>query len=255
LLRPADIDAPKGSREELERIVTRIRARWPDVRITIRADSGFCRDDIMFWCENNAVDYVLGIAKNPRLQRAIEDELAEAKRLCEETGAPVRIFKDFTYATLKTWSRTRRVVGKAEHLPAKSNPRFVVTSKKKDDIAAQQLYEDLYCARGDMENRIKEQQTMLFADRTSTHDMRSNQIRLWLSSVAYLLMNALRRSALPGTPMERAQCDTIRLRLLKIGAQVRVTVRKIWVSLSESSPCQHLWSRVWNNLATVPLPA
>jgi hypothetical protein len=255
LLRPADIDAPKGSREELERIVTRIRARWPDVKITIRADSGFCREDIMFWCENNAVDYVLGIAKNKRLQRTIEDELAKAKRLCEETSAPARIFKDFTYSTLKTWSATRRVVGKAEHLPAKSNPRFVVTSKKKEEIAAEQLYEELYCARGEMENRIKEQQAMLFADRTSTHNMRSNQIRLWLSSVAYTLINALRRTALPGTPMERSQCDTIRLRLLKIGAQVRVTVRKVWVSLSESSPYQNLWSRVWTNLTSVALPA
>jgi len=254
-LRPSNIDAPLGTREELERIVTRIRARWPDVGITIRADSGFCRDEIMSWCENNAVDYVLGLARNVRLQRILERDLEEAKKLCENSGAPARVFKDFTYTTLKTWSRRRRVVGKAEHLPAGPNPRFVVTSKKKTEIGAREVYEDLYCARGEMENRIKEQQTMLFADRTSTHHMRSNQIRLWFSSVAYVLMNALRRTALQGTRMERAQCDTIRLKLLKIGAQVRVTVRKIWVSLSESSPYQTLWSRVWNRLASVALPA
>lgn len=254
-LRPSNIDAPAGCVEELARIVARIRARWPDVAITIRADSGFCREDLMAWCENNDVDYVLGLARNNRLQEAIEAELAQAKELCEQTGEPARVFKDFTYKTRKSWSRERRVIGKAEHLPAGPNPRFIVTSKEKEEVQAHDLYEQTYCARGDMENRIKEQQLMLFADRTSTHLMRSNQIRLWFSSVAYVLMSALRRVALSGTRLERAQCDRIRLTLLKIGAQIRVTVRKVWVSLSESTPYKDLWARVWRRLATVAAPA
>lgn len=254
-LRTSDIDASAGSCEELERIIGRIRARWSDVRIIIRADSGFCREEIMSWCENNGVDYVLGLARNKRLERRIAQELAEAERLHEQTGEAARVFRECRYSTLNTWSRTRRVVAKAEYLDGGANPRFIVTSIGRDEIEARELYEDLYCARGEMENRIKEQQMMLFADRTSTHEMRSNQIRLWLSSVAYVLMNALREIALRGTRMERAQCDTIRLRLLKIGAQIRVTVRKIWVALSESTPHKKIWSEAWRRLAAVPLPA
>jgi len=254
-LRPSNIDAPKGSVEELTRIIERIRTRWPAVAITIRADSGFCREWLMAWCENNDVDYVLGIARNPRLQKEIADELAQAKARCDETGEAARVFKEFTYRTQKTWSRERRVIAKAEHLPAGSNPRFIVTNKDPKKAAAQALYEETYCARGDMENRIKEQQLMLFADRTSTHFMRSNQIRLWFSSVAYVLMSALRRTALRGTRLAHAQCDRIRLTLLKIGAQIRVTVRKVWVSLSESTPYRNIWTRVWTQLATVVAPA
>ncbi len=254
-LRPSNIDAPEGSVEELERIVGRIRAKWPRVSITIRADSGFCREWLMAWCEDNDVDYVLGIARNPRLQKEITEELAQARAQCEETGVPARVFKEFMYRTQRTWSRERRVIAKAEHLPAGSNPRFIVTNRDSEKAKAQALYEETYCARGDMENRIKEQQLMLFADRTSTHYMRSNQIRLWLSSVAYVLMSALRRTALHGTHLAHAQCDRIRLTLLKIGAQIRVTVRKVWVSLSESTPYREIWTRVWTQLATVVAPA
>jgi hypothetical protein len=254
-LRPSNIDAPKGSVEELARIIGRIRAKWPKVSITIRADSGFCREWLMAWCESNDVDYVLGVARNTRLQEAIVEELAQAKARCEQSGEPARVFKEFNYRTRDSWSRERRVIAKAEHLPAGSNPRFIVTNKKPEEANAKALYEETYCARGDMENRIKEQQLMLFADRTSTRFMRSNQIRLWFSSVAYVLMSALRRVALHGTRLAHAQCDRIRLTLLKIGAQIRVTVRKVWVSLSESTPYRSIWTRVWRQLATVVAPA
>jgi len=252
-LRRSNIDASSGTVDELQRIVGQIRATWPSVRIIIRADSGFAREEIMTWCEAQAVDYVLGLAKNTRLKRALSKELREAKREHAQTGAPARVFKDFTYKTRKSWSRRRRVVGKAEHLSGGPNPRFVVTSIPKDDTDARALYEDVYCARGDMENRIKEQQLGLFADRTSTATMRANQIRLWLSSVAYVLLHALRRLGLQGTTLAKAQCDTIRLKLLKIGAQVRVTVRKIWVSLASGSPYATIFEKTYLNLLAVPL--
>jgi hypothetical protein len=247
-LRPSDIDASEGSVEELARIVGLIRKAWPDVRIAIRADSGFCRDEIMAWCEAEGVGYVLGLARNRRLVAEVARELAEARAIYDETGRASRVFKDFEYSTLKSWSRRRRVVGKAEHLAKGPNPRFVVTSKATDEIDARSLYEEVYCARGEMENRIKEQQLWLFSGRTSTHWMRSNQIRLWFSSVAYVLVNALRRVALRGTEMARAQCGTIRLRLLKIGAQIRVTVRKVWVSLAEGFPHLGVFRAAWRNL-------
>jgi hypothetical protein len=247
-LRPSDIDACAGSVKELDRIVSKIRTRWPDTRIVVRADSGFCRERIMAWCELNNVDYVLGLAKNQRLKREISAELERAKALFHKTHQPARMFKDFQYQTLKSWSRSRRVVGKAEHLDKGENPRFVVTSLSSKQIDASALYEQVYCARGDMENRIKEQQLWLFADRTSCATMRANQLRLWLSSVAYTLMQALRRLGLKGTKLAKAQCGTIRLKLLKIGAHIRVTVRKIWVSLSESYPYQQLFRQVYQNL-------
>jgi len=247
-LRTSDIDASAGTVEELARIVAHIRRAWPDVKITIRADSGFCREHIMAWCEQNGVGYVLGLARNNRLVEALSAELGRAKATFEETGEPARLFRDFEYSTLETWSRKRRVVGKAEHLAKGPNPRFVVTSKPSAEIEARPLYEEVYCARGEMENRIKEQQLMLFADRTSTHWMRSNQIRLWFSSVAYVLVSALRRTALAGTELARAQCGTIRVRLLKIGAQVRVTVRKVWVALAESCPWVAVFRAAWRNL-------
>jgi DDE family transposase len=252
-LRRSNIDASSGTVDELQRIVTQIRAAWPRVQIIIRADSGFAREEIMAWCEAQAVDYVLGLAKNTRLKRALSKELREAKREHAQTGAPARVFKDFTYKTRKSWSRRRRVVGKAEYLSGGPNPRFVVTSILKEDTDARALYEDVYCARGDMENRIKEQQLGLFADRTSTATMRANQIRLWLSSVAYVLLHALRRLGLQGTTLARAQCHTIRLKLLKIGAQVRVTVRKIWVSLASGSPYATTFEQTYLNLLAVPL--
>jgi hypothetical protein len=252
-LRSSDIDGSAGALEEVQRIVEQIRARWPQVRIILRADSGFAREAIMAWCEEFSVDYVFGLAKNARLNRVLGRELHQVQLECERTGQPARAFRDFIYETRKSWSRARRVVGKAEHLPDKSNPRFVVTSLSSEEWDARALYEDLYCARGDMENRIKEQQLYLFADRTSTATMRANQIRLYLSSVAYLLLHALRRLGLKNTPLARAQCHTLRLKLLKIGAQIRVTVRKVWVSLASGSPYADLFARVWANLQAVPL--
>jgi hypothetical protein len=218
------------------------------VRIIVRGDSGFCRDKIMAWCEANGVEYVLGLAKNRRLLAAIGRQLQQAKREFEQTGKPARVFRELQYRTRKSWSRKRRVVAKAEHLHKGSNPRFVVTSLTAERMEGRALYETLYCARGDMENRIKEQQLCLFADRTSTAYLRSNQIRLYFSSFAYLLMQALRRLGLAGTEMARAQCDTIRLKLLKIGAQIRITVRKVWVSMASACPFAQLFAEVYHKL-------
>ena len=252
-LRPSNIDAATGTVAELERIVSRVRAAWPDVEIVIRGDSGFCRENIMKWCEENNVDYLFGLARNNRLVEEIEPEMAEAKIMYESSGEASRRFKDFRYQTLKSWSRDRRVVGKAEYLSKGANPRFVTTSLSKDKYDARVLYEDKYCARGDMENRIKEQQLMLFADRTSSATMRANQLRLYFSSVAYVLMQALRRLGLAGTKMAKAQCNTIRLKLLKIGAQVRITVRKIWVAYAEGCPYAGIFQQVYRNLLRIPI--
>jgi hypothetical protein len=256
-LRPSDIDGAAGSVKHLTKIVERIRRQWPEVRIIVRGDSGFCREPLMRWCEENCVDYVLGLAKNARLQRILGKELHEAKMQFEATGRPARVFKEVMYQTRKSWSCERRVVGKAEHLAKGSNPRFVVTSLSAEELDARTLYEDVYCARGEMENRIKEQQLCLFADRTSCATMRANQLRLWLSSVAYTLLAALRQFGLQGTEMAQARCDTIRLKLLKLGALVRTTVRRVWISLSESCPYQRVFAQVYENLRrwTLPLPA
>jgi hypothetical protein len=251
-LRPSNLDASAGSVKELERIVSALRAAWPEVHIVIRADSGFCRDHIMRWCEQQDIGFVLGLAQNERLKKELADQLEEARQQFEESGEPTRVFKDFSYRTLKSWSRSRRVVGKAEHLSKGANPRFVVTSLSADDYSARTLYEVEYCGRGDMENRIKEQQLGLFADRTSAATMRANQLRLWLSSVAYTLMLALRRLGLKGTELAKAQCDTIRVKLLKIGAHLRVTVRKVWVSFTESCPYQSLFRKVCDHLCRQP---
>jgi len=247
-LRPADVDGAAGSVKHLDRIVKQIRTKWPKVQIVIRGDSGFCRERIMAWCEVNGVDYLLGLAKNKRLERILGKELQEAKQQFEATGKAARVFKDFSYRTRKSWSRSRRVIGKAEHLRKGSNPRFVVTNLTPDMFDARTLYEQEYCARGEMENRIKEQQLYLFADRTSAHTMRANQLRLWFSSVAYTLLQVIRQFGLRGTKLARARCDTIRLKLLKLGALVRVTVRRVWVSLSESCPYQTLFATVHANL-------
>jgi hypothetical protein len=241
-LRTADQDAAAGSVEEAARIVGQIRERWPSVEIWIRADSGFAREALMAWCEANGVEYVLGLARNARLQRAIGEALHEAKERCEATGEPARSFVELDYRTKKTWSRPRRVVAKAECLPGKANPRFVVTSLAAEHYDARTLYEAIYCARGDMENRIKEQQLDLFADRTSTATMRANQLRLWFASMAYALIAQLRRLGLQGTALARAQAGTIRLRLLKIGAIVRLSVRRIVISLSSVYPLQALFA-------------
>jgi hypothetical protein len=247
-LRPANIDAAAGSVKVVERIVAQIRRQWPDVRIILRGDGGFCRENLMRWCEANGVDFLFGLAKNARLLRIVGGEMHAAQIEFAATGAACRKFADFTYQTKKSWSRARRVVGKAEHLPQGANPRFVVTSLTADACDARTLYEERYCARGEMENRIKEQQLCLFADRTSCRTMRANQVRLWLSSAAYVLLQALRERALAGTEMARARCDTIRLKLLKIGAVVRVTVRRVWVSLGGSSPYQETFHRAFDNL-------
>ncbi len=250
-LRPSNIDAAAGSTKQLERIVSQIRSVWPDVRIIIRGDSGFCRDNIMRWCEEHDVGFILGLAKNKRLGRAIGKELHEAQEQFEQTGKAARVFKDFTYRTRTSWSRERRVIGKAEQLSKGANPRFVVTSLSSAEVDARTLYEDRYCARGDMENRIKEQQLFLFADRTSAHTMRANQMRVWLSSVAYVLFVAIREFGLKGTELENAQCNTIRTKLLKVGARVRVTFRRVWLSFSESYPWQRLFRQVLLNLQRI----
>jgi hypothetical protein len=248
-LRPANIDASADSVEELEPVVARLRQHWPAVKIRLRGDAGFCREKLMAWCESQGIDFILGLAQNPRLKKQIETEMAQAEKQYAETQAPVRVFTEFFYATQETWSRERRVIAKAEHLDKGANPRFVVTSLSPEQMAAQELYERGYCARGDCpENRIKEQQLDLFADRTSTGKMWSNQLRLYFSSIAYVLMQTLRCTALAGTELEKAQCGTIRLKLLKIGAQVRVTVRKVWIALSGSYPHAALFARV---LATI----
>jgi len=246
-LRPSNIDASSGCVEELERIVLQIRAAWPEVQIVIRADSGFCREELLSWCEAHGVEYVLGLARNERLQQEIAAEAAQAQQQFAATGQAARVFRDFRYQTRKSWSQERHVVGKAEHLEKGPNPRFVVTSLAGEAWPAQRLYEELYCARGEMENRIKEQ-LMLFADRTSTHLLRSNQVRLYFSSVAYTLLQALRRLGLKGTEMAQAQCATLRVKLLKIGALIRITVRKVWVSLASGYPYAALFRRVLGQL-------
>jgi hypothetical protein len=237
-LRRSNIDASAGALEEVARIVRQIRARWPQVKILLRADSGFARDQLMTWCEANGVDYLFGLARNERLVGALAHELALAEAESLAQGAPVRRFADFTWSTLDSWTRTRRVVAKAEHLPKGSNPRFVVTSLSAAEIDARTLYEQVYCARGEVENRIKEQQLDLFAGRTSAATMRANQLRLWFASFAYVLLEALRRIGLRFTQFANATCGTIRLKLLKIGAQVRRSVRRIKVAMASACPYQ-----------------
>ena len=277
-LRRSNIDASAGSVEEVARLVAQIRARWPKVRILLRADSGFTREELMAWSEKNTVDYLFGLAKNARLIAEINAELAEAAEENRQTGKPARRFKDFTYKTHKSWSRERRVVGKAEWmrpslaeiedkakrprkkarkkvlkageidlatLEGRANPRFIVTSLKADEYEARALYEKLYCARGEMENRIKECQLDLFADRTSAHTMRANQLRLWLAAMAYVLLNTLRRVGLAATRFVDATCGTIRLKLLKIGAAVRVSVRRIKFSMASAFPYTDVFRTAW----------
>jgi hypothetical protein len=252
LLRPSDIDGSTGLLKHLQRIVEHIRRSWPNVRILVRGDSGFCRDHLMRWCEANDVDFLFGLAKNKRLLRILGGELQQAKEQFEQTGEATRVFKDFRYRTRKSWSCERRVVGKAEHLNKGSNPRFVVTSLSCEAVAAQPLYEEKYCARGDMENRIKEQKLFLFANRVSCATMRANQIRLCLSTVAYILMRALRANGLQDTELAQAQCHTIRLKLFKIGAVIKISVRRVALALSEAFPFRDLFARVWQRLSALP---
>jgi hypothetical protein len=237
-LRRANIDASAGAIEETARIVAQIRARWPAVRIVLRADSGFAREALMSWCEVNGVDFLFGLAKNERLVAEIASELAAAEEESKTTGQPARRFKEFQWSTRDSWSRPRRIIAKAEWTGGSANPRFVVTSLSLEDAAPQQLYEEIYCARGDMENRIKECQLDLFADRTSAATMRANQLRLWFASMAYVLLCALRRLALQHTQFAKATCGTIRLKLLKIGALVRTSFRRIKFAMASGYPYQ-----------------
>ena len=244
-LRTADKDAAAGSKAEVERIVRQLRAAWPEVRLIVRADSGFCREELTRWCEEHGVDYVLGFARNDKLRRMIEAEMREAARQQNTTGKPARVFTEFPYQTTTgSWSRARRVVAKAEQLEGKEKPRFVVTNLGADEWPARGLYEKLYCARGEMENRIKEQLS-LFATRVSAETLRANQLRLYFAAAAYVLMQGLRRLGLKGTELERAQATTIRLRLLKIGARIQITARKVWLSLSSSFPLRPVFEQVW----------
>jgi hypothetical protein len=250
-LREANHDAAFGCLTEIRRIVAQVRTVWPEVKIVLRGDSGFCRNELMSWCENNGVDFVFGLARNQKLRKIIGQQMHEATQQWNQSGKPARVFTEFQYRTKKTkkggWDCERRVVAKAEHIDGKENPRFVVTSLNGGVWDARTLYEDLYCARGDMENRIKEQFS-LFADRVSAETMRANQMRLYLSAMAYLLMSGLRRLGLKATALAQAQVSTIRTKLLKIGAQIRVTVRKVWVSMASSYPWQDLYQQVWTNL-------
>ncbi len=239
-LRRANIDGSAGAKEEVARIVAQIRQRWPEVKILLRADSGFAREELMAWAEDNKVDYLFGLARNSRLVDHIHVDLAWAEAEALSTGKSARRFVDFRWTTKKSWTRRRRVVAKAEWMAGRgdkgANPRFVVTSLKAKTVKARELYERLYCARGDMENRIKECQLDLFADRTSAATMRANQLRLWFASLAYVLLSALRRKALAHTQFAKATCGTIRAKLLKIGAQVRISVRRIRIAMASACP-------------------
>jgi hypothetical protein len=246
-LRPANQDAAAGSVEEASRIVAQLRQRWPQVKIVLRADSGFCREALMAWCEQNSVDYVFGLQRNQRLRRIIGAQMHQAHMLHQTTGKAARVFAEFDYQTHKSWSRARRVVAKAEHLDKGENPRFVVTSLTPQQWVAQDLYEKFYCARGEMENRIKEQMC-LFADRLSTDEMKGNQLRLYFSALAYSLVEALRRLALKGTEWAQAQVDTIRLKLLKIGAIVRISARRIVLQMSSAYPWKDIHAQAFHAL-------
>ena len=240
-LRPASMDAAAGAVEEVARLVAHIRRRWPQVRILVRADSGFARDELMAWCEANGVDYLLGLAKNDRLVAEIASELARAEVKSRRTGKPARYFKEFKWTTRRSWSRERRIVAKAEFTSGEANPRFVVTSLKRTECKPKYLYEKLYCARGEMENRIKECQLDLYADRTSTATLRANQLRLWFASMAYVLLCALRRIGLQHTKFAKATCGTIRLKFLKIGALVRISMRRIKIAMASGCPAAQTW--------------
>ncbi len=258
-LHPAKIDAPAGADEELCRIVAQIREKWPDTRIVIRADSGFCRDWLLDWCEQNEVYYLVGVSKNARLHKRISKALSKSRNRCHQSAEASRRYVQFQYRTVNSWSRSRQVIAKAECLAdprshkigaVKDNPRFVVTNLARSMTGSiQSIYEDQYCARAECENRIKEQQLCLFADRTSSHQMSANQLRLYFSSFAYLLMQSLRRMALKGTVHEKAQCSTIRVKFFKIAATLQVTARRVWLSMPDNYPWQKVFETALNNLS------
>jgi hypothetical protein len=243
-LRASNVDGAAGALDEVKRIVAQLRSKWPKVRIVVRGDSGFCREELMAWCEaaENQVDFLFGLARNSRLQKIIGEPMHEARLLHAETGKAARVFTEFDYMTRKSWARARRVVAKAEYLDKGENPRFVVTSLTADKWAERDLYEKFYCQRGEMENRIKEQMC-LFAYRLSTEEMKGNQLRLYMSALAYTLVEALRRLALKGTEWAQAQVDTIRLKLFKIGALVRISSRRVWLELSSTYPWKQIYAQ------------
>jgi len=253
-LRPANIDASAGAVEEIARIVAQIRAKWPQTRIILRADSGFARDTLMAWCEANGVDFIFGLARNVRLTRAIGSELVEARAESEASGQPARRFKELIWSTRKSWSCKRRVIAKAEWTRGEANPRFIVTSLRQADGDGRRLYEQLYCARGEMENRIKECQMDLFADRTSTGTMKANQLRLWFASMAYVLLDSLRRLALGATELADASCGTIRRKLFKIGALVTISVRRIKLAMASGCPYKSVFATAHEALAAAAEP-
>jgi len=246
-LRPANQDAAAGAKEEVSRIVAQVRQRWPQAKIILRADSGFCREELMGWCECNCVDYVFGLARNRRLAKIVGAQMQQARVLHHSTQKAARVFADFSYRTHTSWSRARRVAAKAEYLDKGENPRFVVTSLTADEWAAQELYEKLYCTRGEMENRIKEQMC-LFADRLSTEEMKGNQLRLYFSALACTLLEALRRMGLKGTEWAQAQVDTIRLKLLKIGAIAHISVRRVLLQLNSNYPWKGIYAQAFHAL-------
>ena len=239
-LRPSKIDAAKHSRGILKLLVRRIRQSWPKVRIIFRGDSGFCRWKTLKYCDKNDIGYVVGLAKNEVLKRCAKPFMDTAEKAFETTGQKQRSFHEFVYGA-KSWDRRRRVILKAEHLSKGANARFVVTNL---DDSSEVIYDGIYTKRGDMENRIKEQQLYLFADRTSCTRFVANQFRLLLASAAYVLIEHLRREGLKGTDLARAQVDTIRLRLFKIAARVVVTVRRVVLHLSSAYPYQRLLTRL-----------
>ena len=239
-LRPANIDGAKHAWAILALMVKRLRQAWPDVKIIFRGDSGFCRWKMLRWCDRHGVDYIVGLAKNPALTKRSATLMSSAENAFKETGQKQRLFGEFSYAA-GTWDKQRRVIARIEHTDKGENPRFITTSLAGE---GQQLYEQTYCARGEVENRIKEQQLGLFADRTSCHDFVANQFRLLLSSLAYVLIETLRRTCLASTELAQAQASTIRLRLLKIGALVQRSVRRIVIHLSESFPMREVFQSV-----------
>ena len=248
-LRPSNIDGSAGSMEEVARIVAQIRASWPRTRIILRADSGFARDALMSWCEENGVGFIFGLAQNVRLNAAIEAELLEAKEESRNSGQPARRFKELTWRTRDSWSRERRVVAKAEWTQSEANPRFIVTSLTPAYGEGRYLYEKVYCARGEMENRIKECQLDLFADRTSAWSMKANQLRLWFASMAYVLVSSLRRIGLEKTDLADATCGTIRRKLFKIGALVTISVRRIKIAMASGCPYKAIFADAHRALA------
>lgn len=253
-LRPSNIDAPLGAVEMLAPVVEALRQAWPGVHIIIRGDSAFSREWLMSWCEQQGLDYVFGVSRNQRLEKALAKQMEQARREHLQTGGPARVFRDFKYRTLNSWSRSRRVVGKAEYLGKGANPRFVVTSLSPRQFEKRYVYEDVYCARGEMENRIKEQQLDLFADRASSHTFRGNEVRLWLSMAAHLLVVTIRRLGLADTELASAQANTLRTKLFKIGAIVTVSVRRVYIRLSSAFPWKSLFTTALARLRAPPLP-